>query len=496
MFIRPKNLLLLIVLLLSAACRLFPGSQMPTPATPIIFPPENGETPILMCTPPACEANEVYYCDGDCPGGCGTTCATVTPAAVTLAPALEETPMVMCTPPACEANEVYYCEGDCPGGCGTTCATVTPAAPTDTQVAPADWAALEGWLTNAWLSGADPAAVHAALQASGWQSEASQLQTADLNGDQQAEWIVALHDPSIPADVFGRVGNLWLVNGDGTIYRFYETIGNDIFESNMPAIVGLADMTGDGLAELVTDQHTCGAHTCYGNYQVLSYREGSIQSLVSRPPLTEGDATNTISISYPDVRFEDATQDGLPDFLVHGGSIGSVGAGIVRTYTEVWSWDGAAVTLADTMLDPTTYRHHVLYEANDLLAGGDLAQALQLYEAAINDGSLTTPLFGLSEAETKGAIEQFAAFRLILIDLLQNDSARAAGRLAWLESNYPGSAAAQGAATLVNNWSDAEGQAALCAQIESTLAAQPNPTGALADLGYGNPSLTAEDFCP
>jgi serine/threonine protein kinase len=43
----------------------------------------------------------------------------------------EETPVPMCTPPACADNEVYVCAGDddCPGGCGTICATVTPRPP-------------------------------------------------------------------------------------------------------------------------------------------------------------------------------------------------------------------------------------------------------------------------------------------------------------------------------------------------------------------------------
>ncbi len=33
---------------------------------------------------------------------------------------------VMCTPPACKGNEVYYCADECLGGCGTVCATPTP----------------------------------------------------------------------------------------------------------------------------------------------------------------------------------------------------------------------------------------------------------------------------------------------------------------------------------------------------------------------------------
>jgi hypothetical protein len=34
-------------------------------------------------------------------------------------------PSPCCTPPACSANETYYCPGKCPCGCGTTCATKT-----------------------------------------------------------------------------------------------------------------------------------------------------------------------------------------------------------------------------------------------------------------------------------------------------------------------------------------------------------------------------------
>jgi hypothetical protein len=32
----------------------------------------------------------------------------------------------MCTPPLCKPDEIYYCPKECPGGCGTECATRTP----------------------------------------------------------------------------------------------------------------------------------------------------------------------------------------------------------------------------------------------------------------------------------------------------------------------------------------------------------------------------------
>ncbi len=38
-------------------------------------------TPRLACTPPPCQPDEEYYCPSECPGGCGATCATLTPTA-------------------------------------------------------------------------------------------------------------------------------------------------------------------------------------------------------------------------------------------------------------------------------------------------------------------------------------------------------------------------------------------------------------------------------
>ncbi len=63
--------------------------------------------------------------------------ASASPVAPT-APA--ETPIAVCTPPACSPDEVYFCPESCPGGCGTICATVTPRPP------------LEGlWPEGPWL---------------------------------------------------------------------------------------------------------------------------------------------------------------------------------------------------------------------------------------------------------------------------------------------------------------------------------------------------------
>jgi hypothetical protein len=103
-----------VLLLVSLACSV-PANMGGTP------------TPQAMCTPPVCAEGETFVCPkGQCPGGCGITCAkpqspTGTPVIETETPVVE-TPMIMCTAPACPNGMKVGCpSGDCPGGCGSTC---------------------------------------------------------------------------------------------------------------------------------------------------------------------------------------------------------------------------------------------------------------------------------------------------------------------------------------------------------------------------------------
>lgn len=413
------------------------------------------------------------------------------------------TPTLMCTPLACAPGEGYACpSGDCPGGCGTICQapTVVGGATAVTgplAAAPTAWEALEGWLMILWRSNMNPAAVRAALQQSGMQRSLEDWAAADFDGDLQDEWVLVLYDQSLPGVPFGAPGDLWIVNGNGVAYRYYTAPSSDIYEFLAPTILAVADLTGDGKPELVTSVVACGAHTCTSYYRIIGNAAGQFTDLVlGQPSPEEGVAGNPITMFSADAKLEDTNGDQIPEFLVHGGAIGSVGAGVVRTYTEVWGWDGTAITLRETILDPTAYRHHVLYEANDRMAAGDLDGALTLYETAINDDALRDDGYAYPPEQVRADVSAFAAFRLILIDLLQGQVERAGSRLAWLEATYPNAPAAGAAAALLGGWAGPESAAALCEGIEAGLAAQPNPTGALADMGNANPALTAENFCP
>lgn len=78
-----KRLSVIPVLFALLACTLFTPKPPVTETPTVIIVPTDTFAP--MCTPPACRADETYFCPGSCPNGCGTVCATVTPDA-SLAP--------------------------------------------------------------------------------------------------------------------------------------------------------------------------------------------------------------------------------------------------------------------------------------------------------------------------------------------------------------------------------------------------------------------------
>lgn len=65
---------LLALVFLALACDLLSLPTEESPSAPATLTP--GPEYAIACTPPPCRADEVYYCAAECPGGCGTTCAT------------------------------------------------------------------------------------------------------------------------------------------------------------------------------------------------------------------------------------------------------------------------------------------------------------------------------------------------------------------------------------------------------------------------------------
>jgi len=99
-------------------------------------------------------------------------------------------------------------------------------------------------------------------------------------------------------------------------------------------------------------------------------------------------------------------------------------------------------------------------------------------------------------ASARDAARQFAAFRMALIGLRGLDEVQAYNWQDWLRTHSPDSALTRAVDTLLREWSADQDLDAACAAVTLQLAGETDPTGPLADLGYGNPSLTGKDVCP
>lgn len=381
-------------------------------------------------------------------------------------------------------------------------ASPTPVSLDDLGPAPDDAVALADWLSRAHQARPDILPVCGVLREAAWRPSEGACELADLDGEEPAEWLLALYleptpDPGSADSLQGPPGDFWIVGDTGIVYRMHGLESSNVF-GRVPELVSLADMTGDERDDAILRYVTCGAHTCYNNYEIVSAHDGTLRNVVEVEDVAVPEMAGVISMpTVEEEQVVDATDDDLPDLVIAGGLIGSAGAGIQRPFREIWAWDGAAVTLDKREWEETGYRVHRLYNANAAFDEAAYDEARGLYESVVVDPDLEEMAFTAPPEEVRAYTRQFAGFRLALLPLLRGDITEATRWQNWLGEEYGGSALANAAALLLETWQqNGNNLPAACEQVAGYLAGRPDPTGPLVDMGYGNPTLTGEDACP
>lgn len=308
-----------------------------------------------------------------------------------------------------------------------------------------------------------------------------QVEEADLDGDGQLEWIVVFGQSAQGAiTVPGDLIVIDQLDGD-YVLLFQDSVWYGDLQENV-ALLSTGDINADGLAELAYTTMTCGAHTCFSTVYLFAWDGTAFASLIK----------DDILMPYAEIALENLDGDPAQELTLHGGMIGSVGAGPQRSRTEIYDWNGSIYTLKETVYDPSDFLYFKVLDANTALRAGDYTRGIALYNEVISDGDLRT-WKGPAEREDLVA---FARYRLALIYLLVKDEANAEAMAQALQAEQPYHIYNQVTQVLLDYYYKEGSVLAACQAITEFAAEFPETTEVLNGFGYANPAFTPEEVCP
>lgn len=248
-------------------------------------------------------------------------------------------------------------------------------------------------------------------------------------------------------------------------------------------LIGAADVTQDGLADLVFTEIACGAQTCWHTLHVWSWAGWDFQERVGE------------TFTFVDAAF--ALQDGLISIGSEGS--GAVDAGPQRPVTTTLAWAGDGLTVTATIAGPAIYRYHVFRDGDEALFAGRYAHALDAYLRVRNSKTLKAWAVHISRDEEEHWFAALADWRLLLVELQLENLSNAQSYYDHLLDSFPVETAGHAVAAMAQRFGDSyriHGDVAMaCAEAIRAPEAQ-DVLDFLNSFGYDNPTYTWDDLCP
>jgi len=346
--------------------------------------------------------------------------------------------------------------------------------------------------------GGSLASLAAHLKSAGFTSgRGDPILTLDLNGDSRLDLVIAVLEPVGPrAARRGPAAALRPALQSATrgslivlLCQLEQYVAGAIISAEptdgLPVLHAGRELTDDSSGDLLLGWETCGAHTCFQRFEVLSLLHAQLRRL----PLDPSD-----DLPYPEVNH---AAGGTVEITATG--IGSVGAGPFRRLTRSWDWDpaGQVFRLVSEQVEPPRYRIHVALDADAAALAGDLRQALNLYHRVALDGSL---LDWVDPATEQANLIGYAMFRVVLTYLQMNDEGDAQKAYGILQNQYPSGAVGHAYARMAQVLWEAYGATGELAQgCQAARAfAEVHADEVVTPLyfGYANRTLAPADLCP
>jgi hypothetical protein len=333
--------------------------------------------------------------------------------------------------------------------------------------------------------GASPEELAVAMMHMGLNLDQQPVVVDDLTADGLYEVIVTLLNTSAPPQ-----GSLLIYTCQG---RQYALSHIEISEApySAPSVILIQDMNADGQNELITASTSCGAHTCFDDMRILSWTGERFENKL------EGSTTD---LPYPTAKLTDYDRDYIYDFEVTGTAVGSVGAGPQRDHIKVWKYNPNTGDwgFASESYGPSTFRIHMLHDADAAMRRGEYQIAFLLYQEVIEDDTLKD---WMSPEYERMNLSAYAYFKQVVATALMGDIDGATdiyASMSLLYQNQDQEAYAVMALEFLRGYAGG-GEEGGCQAVEEF--AEQHSNLVLDSLGqsiygYANPDYTPQDLCP
>ena len=313
---------------------------------------------------------------------------------------------------------------------------------------------------------------------------------ADLDGDAADEWLMSLPVPERGCGVTFCPAYLVLFEIDGELFKPKVVIrGAPPFEIQVqsPVLRRIEDINADGETEVLVQQRWCGAHTCFTGLTVGRWDGTAWHDLAADP----------ISQAYTELTVEDRDDDGVLEFTLHGGTFGSVGAGLQRQHTLIFDWQDGAYRLVQDIPDPSDHPYYLMLDANTALEEDNRDRALELAMQAVNNPDFEDSMVPVEEVDRR-RIVSYAAVEAMLgyahrddVEAMEAILDQALG-YDFVEPNVYTDAAER----LLEVYRDTGDIVEACAAMEDVVAQQPDQAVFFQFYGYNTTRITVDQVCP
>lgn len=202
---------------------------------------------------------------------------------------------------------------------------------------------------------------------------------------------------------------------------------------------------------------------------------------------------DVISDNPPTV--SDFDNDEVSEVVVRLESSGTSATGPLRTGVNIYDWDGASYLLSIVQLDPPRYRVQIIHEADRLFGRRDWAQAIPLYQAALQEDAALRYWFD----DEPDILRSYALYKLSVAQIALSDAGLPLTQQQ-LTTLYPDTTLAPVYAAMAQAFNTALQQGgdagSACQQVRVIIGSRPEALDLLNRYGTRSPRYTAQALCP